>query len=272
MKLGVAISVEPTSFGPLLFPGRMEQALSAVQRTSLDGVELSVRDSEILDQDRVLTSIRAKGLEVLALATGQGFVTDGVSLFGETPDQRARAIARLRGHIDFAVRAECPVIIGGIRGRLGGTDGDRYSAGMDALKNTCDYAAQQDVELLLEMINRYETDLFNRAEEGVNVLEEVACPNLKLLLDTFHMNIEESASIERCFATHLNAVGYVHFADNNRRAPGQGHLDFHSIVQALRSGYYTGPVTCEVLPLPDSSTALEHAAAYCERLLGAERP
>ena len=77
------------------------------------------------------------------------------------------------------------------------------------------------MRLALEPINRYETNFVNTVEDGLAVLEEVGAPNFKLLLDTFHMNIEE-ADIGMSFRRAEGRLGYVHFADSNRHYARQG--------------------------------------------------
>jgi sugar phosphate isomerase/epimerase len=84
--------------------------------------------------------------------------------------------------------------------------------------------------------------------------------------DVFHMNIED-ASIEGSLAAHLDHIGYIHFADSNRHAPGSGHLNFPNIVMLLRSLGYSGYVTAEILPYPTPDEAAARAAAYLRALI-----
>jgi 5-keto-L-gluconate epimerase len=122
-------------------------------------------------------------------------------------------------------------------------------------------AAGLGVTLLLEPINRYETNFVNTAAEGIALLEEIGEPSMKLLLDTFHMNIEE-----RTLAGALRAagdrLGYVHIADSNRRAPGQGHIDFPAVMSALDAIAYRGMLVAEILPLPDDVEAARLTVAF----------
>jgi len=86
-----------------------------------------------------------------------------------------------------------------------------------------------------------------------------------LLLDTFHMNIEEpqiEASIRLC----ADRIFHFHVADSNRWSPGMGHLDFQSILQALHATGYQGWVSGEFLPLPDAQTAARRSATHLRQL------
>ncbi len=85
----------------------------------------------------------------------------------------------------------------------------------------------------MNRLNRYETNLCNRLEQGVALLSSFGSSNVKLLADWFHMNIEEQ-DLANSFRQHGSWVGHIHFADTNRRAVGFGHLDVRPIIAALR--------------------------------------
>jgi sugar phosphate isomerase/epimerase len=131
-----------------------------------------------------------------------------------------------------------------------------------------DYARARSVTLALEAINRYETNCFNRADELVALIEDNGLASSGILLDTFHMNIEES-SIENAVRTAGKHLCLVHFPDSNRWYPGAGHLDLLSIVGALREIGYDGYLALETLPLPDPETAARKGLTNLRRLLDA---
>jgi sugar phosphate isomerase/epimerase len=132
---------------------------------------------------------------------------------------------------------------------------------VEALQECSRAAAEQNVRLALEPINRYETSLINSTGQGLELIERVGAENFGLLLDTFHMNIEEpriEASIRRCG----ERIFHFHVADSNRWHPGGGHLNFGSILGALGETGYTGWVSGEFLPVPDASVAAERSIAH----------
>ena len=121
------------------------------------------------------------------------------------------------------------------------------------------------VRLALEPINRYETTLINNAAQGLELIERVGADNFGLLLDTFHMNIEEpdiEASIRQCGAH----IFHFHVADSNRWYPGAGHLDFKSILKMLFDTGYPGWVSGEFLPKPDAESAAREGIAFLRRI------
>lgn len=99
------------------------------------------------------------------------------------------------------------------------------------------------------MVNRFEGYLLNSTKQGLDFLQEVNNPYVKLHLDTFHMNIEEDdiADAVRSAGTNL---GHIHCVDNNRKAPGRGHIQWEDIFQTLREIRYQGYVVAEVFVNP----------------------
>ena len=97
------------------------------------------------------------------------------------------------------------------------------------------------------------------------LIDEIGPPAPSLLLDCFHMNLEE-----RDLAATVRSVGdrlgYVHVADSNRRAPGQGPIGFDEIFEVLDDAVYSGPLVAEILPFPDDATAARLAAGFLRRV------
>lgn len=96
----------------------------------------------------------------------------------------------------------------------------------------------------VEPVNRFEGCLINTAEEAKEYIDAVDSPNIGMLLDTYHMNIEENS-----FSSAIHLAGEklwnVHTGDNNRRCPGRGHIDFDEIFRALGEINYRGRIVGE---------------------------
>jgi sugar phosphate isomerase/epimerase len=121
------------------------------------------------------------------------------------------------------------------------------------------------VRIALEPLNRYETSLIARVSEGLDLIAQIGADNMGLLLDTYHMNIEEPI-IEDSIRTAGDRIFHFHVADSNRWYPSAGHLDFRSVLDALFETGYQGYVSGEFMPLPDPDTAGERAIAYLRQL------
>lgn len=256
MKLSLALTPEKTTFAPLLFAGDMEIGIKKAAELGYDGVELNIRDPLEIERDKLIMLVRSYKLEVVALGTGQAYIKDGLSLANPDPGIRFRTINRLKDHISLAQYLGAQVVIGGIRGRFSSDEARRieYESSLSAMLECIKFANELGVTLTVEPINRYETNFINTIEEGLSFLCDLNDNNVKLLADTFHMNIEETS-----FAKSLKAAGHklshMHLVDSNRLAPGKGHTDFHNIIQALRDIKYEGYLSAEILPDPDSETA-----------------
>src|SRR6478609_205215 len=121
--------------------------------------------------------------------------------------------------------------------------GDR-ARGVEGIHGIADFANNLGINLCIEVLNRFENHVLNTAAEGVAFVTDVGKPNVKVMLDTFHMNIEED-SFGDAIRTAGPLLGHFHTGENNRRVPGKGNLPWHEIGAALREINYTGAVVME---------------------------
>jgi D-psicose/D-tagatose/L-ribulose 3-epimerase len=121
--------------------------------------------------------------------------------------------------------------------------GDR-ARGLEGIAGLADFAADLGIDLCLEVLNRFEGHVLNTAAEGVAFVREIGKPNVKVHLDTFHMNIEENSFAE-AIRTAGPLLGHFHTGENNRRVPGKGLLPWHEIGGALREIGYDRAVVME---------------------------
>ena len=261
MKLAIVLSTHAAQFQAVAFKGDFEANVKRIAEYGYDGVELAIRDPKLVDADELEGVIRRYGLEVPAIGTGQAWGEERLSFTSSDPAVRRAAIERVKSHVPLAQRFGAAIILGLIRGVT--PPGQSHEQSMaylvEALQECSGVAASEGVRFALEPLNRYETDIIHTVAEGMELVQRVGAPNLGLLLDTFHMNIEEpsiEASIracgERIFHFHVGRLQPL-----GTRA--HGHLDFRSILAALRATGYDGYVSGEFMPLPDADTAARRA-------------
>ncbi len=113
-----------------------------------------------------------------------------------------------------------------------------------SVKEAIKVAEDQNVVFNFEVVNRFEQYLINTAEEAVAYVQQVDSPNAKILLDTFHMNIEED-TISAAVATAGSYLGHVHLGENNRKTPGYGHIPWKELARALKKVDYQGWLVME---------------------------
>ena len=200
-------------------------------------------------------------------STGQAWGEEGLSFTSDDPTVRKAAIERIKSHIPLAKHFDAVIILGLIRGITpkGQTHNQSMQYLVEALQECAAEAASYNVKYALEPLNRYETDLIHSVSDGLDLIEHVGADNFGLLLDTFHMNIEESMEEESIDACG-ERIFHFHVADSNRWYPGAGHLDFKSILSSLFSTGYQGYVSGEFMPNPDSDTAAKRNIDYLRQL------
>ncbi|MFT3974799.1 MAG: sugar phosphate isomerase/epimerase family protein [Amaricoccus sp.] len=224
-----------------------EQATSAINQTAeagFDFIEAPSLDPSSIDPAVTVKLLEAAGIGI-AFSMGLDFESD---ISSGDPEKEKRGKALLLDAI--SVCRDCGgKSIGGILYSGFGkyyeqptAHGIRRSA--DILREVAGVAAKSDINLCLEVVNRYETNICNTAAQGVEMCKLVGAPNVKVHLDVYHMNIEESdmASAIIDAAPH---IGYFHTGDSHRGYLGSGSIDLQAAFRAIVRAKYEGPITFE---------------------------
>ena len=256
MKLSIVLSTHSAQFQAVAFKGDFEENVAKIAKWGYDGAEIAIRDPSLVNADELIQVVKAYNLTVPAIGTGQAWGEEKLALTSRDPAVRTQAIERIKSHVSLASRLTAMIILGLIRGVTPADANKEESMDLllEALKECSRVAAEAGVRMAIEPLNRYETDLIHTMAEGLDLIAKVGADNLGLLLDTFHMNIEEPV-IEESIRDCGDRIFHFHVADSNRWHPGAGHLDFDSILRALFSTGYQGFVSGEFMPLPDADTA-----------------
>jgi len=270
VKLSLAIQTPdvPFQLQVALLAGSLDEKLRKAAALGADGVELMCFDPATLDVESIRSKLAENGLEAAAVASG-GLGIGKITLLHPDPQICEVARSRLKDLIYFAASLRAPVVtIGGFRGRSNGDQRASLTRLGEILLEAAAIANSRGVRLAVEPINRYEGDLIQNAAQGLAFLDQVNHPALGLLLDTFHMNIEEASWTEP-FARVFTAgkLFHVHLGDNNRLPPGKGLIDFQAILQTLSSIGYQGYLSAELLALPDADRAADETLMYLRTLL-----
>lgn len=259
MKSCVTISlVEEARGGPFVLWEDIPTACQTAARLGFDAIEIFPPGPEAIDPAQLNTLLSDHQLKLAAVGTGAGWVKHRLQLADADPNQRQSAIDFVKSIIDVAGQCGAFAIIGSMQGRSGDgvspEDARGYLA--DALQVCGEYAAQYEVPLIYEPLNRYETNQVTTVADGVTLLESLSTSNVRLLCDLFHMHIEEAdpAAAIRAAGKH---VGHVHFVDSNRRPVGQGHMQMAPIIAALAEIQYDGYLSAEAFPWPNPHAAAE---------------
>lgn len=212
-----------------------------------DWVELPLESLDDFDHKTAASLISDYGLGVSAAAV----MSPDRDLIHPDAAVRENGMAYIRGAIQAVQRIGATNLIGPIYSAVGrcwqATPEERardMDLLVDNLRLLADYASDHGVVLCLEPLNRFETSFLNTAEQAVEVIDRVDRPACKMMLDTFHMNIEE-----RALGDAIRAAGprlqHVHACENDRGAPGSGNVDWEAVASALKEIGYDGPVVIE---------------------------
>jgi D-psicose/D-tagatose/L-ribulose 3-epimerase len=117
------------------------------------------------------------------------------------------------------------------------------------MKEAIKVAEDNQVFFNMEVVNRFEQYLLNTCAEAIDYVEMVGSPNARVMLDTFHMNIEEDFLGDSILRAG-DKLGHLHIGENNRMPPGYGHIPWTELASALRKINYTGYVVMEPFLMP----------------------
>ena len=252
-KLGASVCVKAPAGAafPIVDPD-IYRSIDWLYENDFDTIEVHIPSPDLVDRVRLKEYLDERGMSASSVGTGLAVAYEGLIITSKDPDVRARAIRRLQDQCDLGAYLHCPVIIGSMRGRV--SEEQSYAEVdalmFDACRQIMNYAEPRGVEVVIEAIDRSETNYLLTADDVLGVIDRVGSRYLKVHLDTFHMNIEETdwaEPVRRC-GTRL---GHVHIADNTRHYPGSGMIDFRPFLAALKEVGYDGSLVFEILPGED---------------------
>lgn len=268
-RYAVSSAPEAPSSAPILLRGTVGENLEKAAAMGYNAIEVHTREDVPYDYAALRADYERIGARVAMVITGR-LNTEGMcSLTADEPYITAAAMEGMRRYIDMAHGLDADIVIGWVKGTVpkGGIR-EKYMDRLAAnLRILAAYGAEREVKLELEVINRYETNIFNTAAETVAFLEKYELDNCYVHLDTFHMGIEETdpiGAIRLC----KGRLGYFHLADNSRLYPGTGQFDFKKYLDALEEVGYDGYLSVECLPQPSGEEAARRAIAYMKGLCG----
>lgn len=224
-----------------------------LQALGYDGVEL-MGDPRAYSGAEAAGVLADHGLEVFSLTPAD------VDLAHPDPAVRREAVDYFLRLLDFAAEIGRPLVgCHGLVGRIRAvtTPAEERALFVDGVRHIAERAQPMGLRLVMEVLNRYEAHLLNTAAEAVEFVADVGAPNVGILLDAYHMNIEErDPAAALCQAG--DRLWLYHVADSNRQAVGRGHTDFAGQARALAEIGYRGPAIVECsAPGPDPFQAIK---------------
>lgn len=212
-----------------------------------DSVEIALEDASHIDPAKLKKALSDNGMVCASMCGAMG---PGRDLRGSKQDQQ-NSLDYIKSVLDVMAEVGTPVLAGPLYstvGRAEATEADEYKRQWETvvghLKTLSDYAQQRNIKLAIEPLNRYETDFINSCQQAMNMIKDVNSDALTVHLDSYHMNIEEKDSAKAILLAG-DKLGHFHACGCDRGTPGNDHINWKGIVDALKQVKYDGSVAIE---------------------------
>ncbi len=240
MKFGVNTFIWSATFDSSNFG-----LLPSIKEAGFDGVEVPLLRPAEFAAPSIRKALEAHGLECNACTV----LVDGFNLISADADIRRRTRQHLEEVAKVAADAGIRIVAGPLYSPVGYLPGRRRTAdewkwAVEGFQSVGDTLAANDVTFAIEPINRFETYFLNTAADAAKLAAQIGHPNIGILFDTFHANIEEK-NIAAAYHTVGPYLKHVHTCENDRGIPGSGHVEWEEVFQALRQLNYDGWLTIE---------------------------
>lgn len=252
------------------FPDKKgELSIEEISALGYQGIELAIREPK-KERKNLLKELAQHQLKVVSLLTGKSYHLDNLRFSAHSRALRTKAETRLKEYIDLASEINSCVLIGYMRGRKDdGSTTDAEAVIYYHLQRCDEYASIKGVKLLFEPLNRYCTDFINTIEECVDMIKELSLKSTFIIADTFHMNIEESRTIDKTIFDAGSCLEHVHVSENNRKIPGQGCLPWLKFFSALKKMNYDKYISIEARLGKEQYCTAQTALDYLKKMVEA---
>ncbi len=243
--------------------GYIQRTFDHIKSCGYSGIELSLVPALESHLDRLERWLDERELVVPSFLTGDAYA-EGLCLCSPDADVRRRTVARLIDYLDTAERFNAILVVGLLQG-LRSDEPDPVVANrriVEALRQVGEAAALRRVDLVVEPVNHLQVGFNNSVAEVVELEREIGSPAWKLMVDTVHMNIEET-SLTQPIYDNRGSLRHVHLCESNGGILGSGNVDFEVVLRALDEIGYDHFASIKVY----RKAALEEAASQSLKYL-----
>jgi D-psicose/D-tagatose/L-ribulose 3-epimerase len=221
-----------------------ERAIAQTAELGFDLIEIPALDPSSID-----SAFTRRMLDRYKLGTTLSLGLDAsTDISSGDPGREARGEARLMQVLsiarDIGATHVCGILYSAFQKYFEPPTEAGIARSVDVLRRIGEKAAQNGIVIGLEVVNRYESNVLNTAAQAVGFARRVGLPNVKVHLDTYHMNIEE-ADLESALVDTGRMLGYFRIGESGRGYLGAGNIDFDRIFRGLAKAGYDGPITFE---------------------------
>lgn len=243
--------------------------MKLLQYYRFKGVELNITEPEKTDPIKLKKYLSFFNLELTQFATGAAAKAGNFHLSSNDNQIRKKAIEKCNLYIEYASVFKAGIILGFMKGPKIEDKKQANELFIDSISKIENQAAKYKVNVLVEATNRYETSVANTLNEAVDIISHFVNPYLRILPDTFHMNIEETSLFGELvkYSTHYSSI---HLSDNNRFFPGLGAINFEKLIRFLVKSNYNGGLAIEGNIKHDFESDLKLSMNFISSLLDIE--
>lgn len=221
-----------------------QEQLELLRECGFSGVELNVAQPERIDPVDLQSSLADHGLVMTMFASGATAKAESLSLSHPVDQTRSASVRRCRELVDFAAELGAGLIVGFLKGGVSGDPVLAKEHFVDSLTRVDAHVRAKEVPLLIEATNHYESSIANSLEDAAAAIQGFGNPYMRILPDTYHMNIEEP-SMFGALVRFRDLYDSLHISDNNRLFPGLGGIDFFDLLRFLKDAGYSGGIAIE---------------------------
>lgn len=249
-------------FNLLLWATHIEESdfhlLETLKKVGYDGVEVPLFQGDLAHYRKLGQALADNGLAATTVTVMPDTEHDIVSA---DPQARQGGADHLRWAIDNTAALGGTLLAGPIHQALGhftgsGRTQEEWERGVEVMRACAGHAADAGVALSIEPLNRFECYFLNTVADAAAFVQQVGKPNVGLLYDTFHANIEEKHPVG-ALREYLRWVNHVHISANDRGTPGKDHVPWAETFSVLKENGYDSWLTIEAFgrALPDLAAA-----------------
>lgn len=232
-----------------VFTSRLETCnldiLNFIRETGFDSVDINIRNTDV----KFARVIKKRAEKLGLILTGGGSLPKGKEIISDDKEKRQEALEYMKELVRRVSELGARLYHGILYATSGVFSGkgptlSEIDHAVEGLREVADFAENYGINLCLEPVNRYETYMLNTVYDALEVVRKIDLNNVGLLLDTYHMNIEEK-DIYNSIISVKNKLFHLHVNENDRGTPGTGHIPWDDVFRALRDIDYKGVAAIE---------------------------
>lgn len=237
--------------------GSAEETFRKAREAGYDCVQLTMGKVTDYDREECRRLMERYGLGISAIATGQVYLADGLSMAAGDESARRACMERLRSIADYSAALGKPaIVLGAVRGRFrDAASPEEYHRQLDrSMRELLDYCERLDVPVILEAFNHVDCDAYWHPEETLRYVQSFHSGVFHMYMDTMHLFVEELDAPEMIRRYGKDAYS-IDISGEDRISPVLSKMDFPAIVRAIRESGFDGTLTFELRPSPPEDSA-----------------